>query len=650
MLEKFSKLINKLLDKISFRARFLLFSLIYVMCVPMPFYWFIVDQNIYIDNAETQAEHLKQQKIWNRLLNHVIEYQINSVLDNDPVSSMEYNKLVLTDLNALKNHDNEAEDTSIEKIWDQISSSPAQDLQTLIKLIQEKIRALALTNEHSMINIYHENKIINTLLNRLSILQIASVQAYMPEPKRLYFNQYLIKTYVERIEELLNNNFLLQKFLEDPNFLKLQENSQNLSNYLKKLMLWSRQLSINGKQSSLSELKELLEENKNLTQAFIQYGIQTQEYHTNLHRLIEYICIIFTIIAFLLVIGSVIFHALTSHFLALNAHIIAFSKGKFKKCFCSQSKDEFGPVGMALDKMASVVQEVVAELQRLGRQLGESVKQISLTTDEQNVAFQNDEKKIKDVEEYTKSIASRTQSLAKTMNELTFNTEQNILSEKAKSTLEKMGAKMLSLKSRSTQILQHLNELKSKLEGNKKIFDFLTKISNQASLLSLNSAIEASNIVTNRQSFNKITQEIKRFSEKTASSSDDVQKIIKGLFKHIDLIHNNTNDFFDELNASIEKLNLVETHLSAMAQMIGSQTGKFQTVNKIMQDQARIVEEIRKSLDSLVKVANENSSGTQHLGQTMTDLNIIANKLQQVLGLFFHPKQIKKLVNSNYDI
>ncbi len=45
--------------------------------------------------------------------------------------------------------------------------------------------------------------------------------------------------------------------------------------------------------------------------------------------------------------------------------------------------------------MAQVVQQVVNDLQRLGRQLGESIKKIAQSTTDQHSAILNDEKKIK---------------------------------------------------------------------------------------------------------------------------------------------------------------------------------------------------------------------------------------------------------------
>lgn len=198
-----------------------------------------------------------------------------------------------------------------------------------------------------------------------------------------------------------------------------------------------------------------------------------------------------------------------------------------------------------------------------------------------------------------------------------------------------------SLSTLSTNIFRNLTILKEKLEGNKSLFIFLNKVSNQAALLSLNSAIVASNVTVNKSSFIKITQEIKRFADKTEASTGDMRNIIKGIFSNIDRINKDTTKFLNDLNESSDNLKVVNNHLNIMTSQIGNQAEKFQAINQIMKNQAYITKEIDKSLHFLVKHANENSVQTLQLGNTMNELNTIAEKLQLVLSWFFHPKRHK---------
>ncbi len=164
---------------------------------------------------------------------------------------------------------------------------------------------------------------------------------------------------------------------------------------------------------------------------------------------------------------------------------------------------------------------------------------------------------------------------------------------------------ILSLTFRSKSIFQHLTTLRDKLERHKNLFSFLSKVSNQAALLSLNSGIVASNIRGNKQALLKLQTIINRFADKTATSTGDIQKIIKEIFLSIDHIHSDVTHFLHELNECSEKLNTVEKHLSCMTIRIDNQTEKFLSINKIMQDQAHIAGEIKEYLNNLVALAKE---------------------------------------------
>jgi methyl-accepting chemotaxis protein len=667
MLDKISVLFNKFLEHFTFRQRFLLFSLIFVACVPLPFYWFIVDQDLYINNASSEIKNFKKQKIWKALLYDLIQYEFKSSFTIDKESLNEFYNKIEVDLEAIKNRElmmtnEELENNKktikvkdIQNTWNQIIESNGTHLiNPLIEEIFSETKNYNHQNEQFKVNVFSGNRQINTTLYLLYRLQIATAQTALEnlskESSDNKMKEYLLISFANELERFYVTSWQLQNAFSNELVLKFTGTENSVKLYLKDLKEWVDSLNSSNSKVALIQAENLLAQNKKMSNALLEYGIRKNTQNIDFHNLIKILCVATIIIGSLIVVFFVVFHALTNHFLALNQHITSLSRGKFKKCFCSQAKDEFGPVGLAFDKMSLVIQEVVGDLQRLGRQLSESVKQISQTITDQNSSFIKDERKIKNIEDYTDTVATRTSNLADVMNKLTFNSEQISASEDAKNTLEKMSSKMGLLKKRSTRILKHLSDLKNKLEDNKVIFGFLTKISNQASLLSLNSAIEASNILTNRQSFNKITQHISRFSEKTAASSDNIQNIMKGLFIHIDQIYEDSNRFFEELNESVEKLEIVERDLTLMARMIQSQSGKFQAINKIMINQTEIVSQVQKSLNHLIKITNENSNFTKHLGHSMAELNVTADKLQYVLSLFFHPKQVEKLSRLEHEI
>lgn len=660
MFTSLSKLLNQTLNALTFRQRFLLFAAIFGLFFPFPFYWFIIAQNYTIDSAKNQMANFENQKRWVALLNDILFYELNFETSKDSTEFEDPTKKVLFDFSVLNGY---SEDNLLKgellKIWEQIASKTALPPQAAFELkkrltlkILEKLKTITLRDEQSPVNIVPINPTINFILFKLYRMQLYTVEAFSwnlfiqhesqnrSKYEPFFFTSLLqFKETLTDIQNILGNNLKIQSITNDPLFLLYLEKNQ-IFFYFKNLNNWIESHNSQIPNLSAKTIENLLEQNKKIAEALINYAILYNKNIKESHEWYRDFCIAVIFITLFIILFYVFFHVLTNHFLELDNYIQALARGIFKPCFCSGAGDEFGPVGKAFDKMAKTIQQMVKESQRLGRLLTESVKHIVYSSVQQKETFSNDERKIKELEDYTKVIADRTQFLAKIMNDISISSH-NELPEKAKKTLEKMETMISSLTLRSSSILQHLTNLKIKLDRCKKLFSFLIKVSHQASLLSLNSAIVSSTMMSNKQSFVKITDEIKRFSDKTSASTSDMLNIVKGVFVSIDHIYDNTNKFLNELNQSTEKLKIIEKQLGHLTHQIENQAEKFQTVNKIMQDQAHISDEIKKSLDDLAHVANENNSQTVQLDKTIDELSGTAENLQNVLNQFFHPKKLK---------
>ena len=211
-------------------------------------------------------------------------------------------------------------------------------------------------------------------------------------------------------------------------------------------------------------------------------------------RFLKWICLLFIILTTINTILCLVFRVLSRHLWAIYNHIQNLAKGNYTKCFCSDAKDEFGPVGLAFDKMGRSVQNVVSELKKLGRQLTDSIEQITTTAKEQEEIVSDQEKNIEEIEQTAKLIANNSRDLANTMNELSLSSKQSSLADEAKSGLDQMHGQMSDLAAASTNIISTLAGIQNKVASTKSIVAFMGHVSDQARLLSLNAAIETTNV------------------------------------------------------------------------------------------------------------------------------------------------------------
>lgn len=658
MFLKLQNLLNSFLGYFSFRQRFLIFSLIFVICIPFPFYWLIQAQNLYINSATIHISYYQKQKNWALLLNNLLQHSLLSFTSEDSKYREELNKKIIYNLS--KVIDKKIKSENLMRMWTRISRDDPPDtlihFQQQERLIEAIIENVDNKNQIHNLNLIQENPLINNTLFLLYDLEIYTVKLFYwsqlikEQPiknqnyqRSFYINLLRLQDVLKNIQNDLNSQSKLQSMIKDPLFNQFLIDRNLFVRYVKNLHFLTEQLLDMSNDDFPKEVMHILKDNLLITDSLAAYGIAINQKDLMKHQGIRNLAIFTLIFSLIIVLFYIIYHVLTSHFLELDHHIKAMSRGKFKKCFCSDASDEFGPVGIAFDKMSKSVQLIAGELQHLGRQLGESIKHISQSLAIHEEAVFTHEGKIKEIDDHTQTIASRALILAQTMNELTFSSNQNATTDASEQMLEKMRTILLSLTERANTILQHLNLLKEMLEGNKKLFNFLSKVSNQADLLSLNSSITTSSIINNKQSFEKITHEIRRLAKRTAQSTGHIQKIFLGVFENVTRIYRDTNHFLTELNHSIEGIEAVKNHLVNLSTSIKNQTEEFQNINRIIQYQSQVVSDIKKSINQLAQNASENSTQTHHLSLDMQQLKVASEHLQKVLSLFFHPKQRQKL-------
>jgi methyl-accepting chemotaxis protein WspA len=179
-----------------------------------------------------------------------------------------------------------------------------------------------------------------------------------------------------------------------------------------------------------------------------------------------------------------------------------------------------------------------------------------------------------------------------------------------------------------------LSGLQEKVSSSSTLIAFMGKVSDQASLLSLNSAIETSNIKSHKINFDKITQEIQRFAEKTAASTHEIEEIIEEINSSVVNVRLEANGCLQEINEGAQRLINVSNQLSSITNQGKEQLKKFENVNDVMQMQAIAAENIIYSITSLGETAQENTRSIHVLHENVGELGRTAAELQKTIGLF----------------
>ncbi len=671
MLTALSSAIQRFNNKFTYRQRFVFFSLIFIITTPLPGYWMLKTQNFFINRAEWQSVGNRYQDLVGSLHYDLLRHHLAAYTSEETsLSLFDLNEIIEEKFKQLKRLNDDTTFVVQPQLGEGFSSVPSDTLE-LAKAheLWREAAEIALAIPDTVSKDFYP-AIYADLTQQLQKMLLIIRNTFQLEVTPTVAEQHLLEsslTLLPQSQSMISELFIMSPptSLEQKISLlvladQLKENLHRLKQTLHPTYahfpLSSKKDALSSSRRAFADfysgaerfLHELYNENPlSLSEALktIEAAEATRDFNVTLANGLTQSRLsavtfernislaIYTFVALLLTF-YIIFRVLTRHLKEIYFHLCDLTKGKFGTCFCSHFKDEFGLMGRTFDRMGQSIQSVLKELNKLGQQLSDSVGQIVKTTKEQEDNVSRQEAQVEEIQKVAQTIAEQSRSLANTMDNLSHTAIENSVADTAKESLDKMQEKMLGLSTASSDIITSLNSLHEKVDSANLLIDFMGKVSNQAGLISLNSAIETANMEKQKVNFAKITDEIQRFSEKTSDSTLDIEKIIVDILISVDAVKAEANGCLNEIDQGVHRLINVSHQLGSITTKGKQQIVKFQEVNDVMQMQAIAAENIITSISSLSETAVENSASIRVLHQSIEDLGETTEELQKTLGVF----------------
>lgn len=178
--------------------------------------------------------------------------------------------------------------------------------------------------------------------------------------------------------------------------------------------------------------------------------------------------------------------------------------------------------------------------------------------------------------EQLSTVATSTEEMTATINEISKNANSSHVSSKAMS-------------SKSNTISDTIKQLENSANEISKIIYTISNIASQTNLLALNATIEAATAGSAGKGFAVVATEVKQLARRAASASSEIESIIQTIQNQVSISVENVNSITDSIHYS-------ETMVGGIAASIEEQSV---TTNSIAQSIALIVNSIKKSMDLL---------------------------------------------------
>ena len=220
-------------------------------------------------------------------------------------------------------------------------------------------------------------------------------------------------------------------------------------------------------------------------------------------------------------------------------------------------------------------------------------------------------------------------------------TDMSTVASKAKSAVQRGVAISVSALKKMEAILQGVDStkemvisLEERINNIPKILDVITHISRQTDLLALNATIEASKAGEHGRGFAIVAEEVRRFSDSTNRSVEDVALIIRDIKAEVERLVNSAAESTAFTQGGREDINKVREALDEITAFTSEVADKIGSIFALAQKQKEGAESAAKLMEQVAGIARENLSISEDVDKivdehrgSMEEVVISAKKL-----------------------
>lgn len=247
-----------------------------------------------------------------------------------------------------------------------------------------------------------------------------------------------------------------------------------------------------------------------------------------------------------------------------------------------------------------------------------SSKELEATINEQGATTNQFAKSIKD-------IASTSSELASTMKDVSTSIIKTTNSAEAGyQMLSKMKDKMNDFSKATKSFAGKLSIITEKTNKITTIVSTINKISDQTNLLSLNASIEAEKAGEYGKGFSVVAREISRLADQTSIATRDIELMVKEMQSSVSSGVMEMDKFYQEVNNSLNEVISIITLMSNIIDDVQNLKPSFEAVYDGMQNHNEITNQINESIDQL-------NLTIKHTKDSLLDFKTATNQLEEVI-------------------
>lgn len=413
--------------------------------------------------------------------------------------------------------------------------------------------------------------------------------------------------YDDESKELFGSNPLFQQ-MEQPHKL-LHLSAKHVGDSLSAKAL-EKAIEIYGSdtKTNVRKLQDIFGEfRKNLEEKVKQNITQTNERTKQAQVTLITVAIISIVLG--VIIGYVLIQGITKpiNSVILMLKDIAEGEGDLTKRIEIKNQDEIGELAKWFNRFIDDISQMILKVRKVCVNLTTTTQEINSTA---NNLADGSQTQAATAEETSAS----SEELISSMNQVSLNA--NELFDKGEGTLTVAD----SSKSLITDAVEGMSKISHSSERIQEILQVIKDIADQTNLLALNAAIEAARAGEHGRGFAVVADEITKLADRSASSTKEVEDLIKESQTNVD-----------------SGVNLVENAGEAFDRIVDSIKETFDLIDSIKQttaEQKIASEQVQHSIENINESVQMTSASSEELSASTSELENRSIDLQQLVERF----------------
>jgi methyl-accepting chemotaxis protein len=329
----------------------------------------------------------------------------------------------------------------------------------------------------------------------------------------------------------------------------------------------------------------------------------------------------------------------------------------------SEGVDELGKVNQKFNGMINVLKDLVSGIRHTSKEVAENSEGLYASFESSYKASNNITNSVEMVQELLKQQAKSINESAVSMEQISeeianianytnevyeLSEEVTKLSEKGKKSTDEVVEQMEKIKHNVENSNEAINELVTVSDEIQEILQVITNIANDTNLLALNASIEAARAGEHGKGFAVVANEVKKLSEQSANSVDNIQKLIDKVKEQVNKVVDSMQIIKNDVSEGIEITESTKEVFGKIYESILEVANKLQVVSSSSQQISAGVEEstativelsnnaenITRGYDDIVENIQEQEASFKNIKETVSYLKETSKELEKLSDQF----------------